>query len=194
MTGLLEVRGSVYTHKDQIQEEVYGTILAENTIGANHDHFLIFNLDLDVDGDANSLIKTNLRTARVNGDISPRKSYWRAESEAAKLESEARIRLGSGATMVSIVNPNKKTKVGNNVGYKLVPGSVAATLLSDDDYAQIRGAFTKYNVWVTPYNKTEKWAGGLYSDQSHGDDGLAAWTIRWYFHFHLFINLKMDHH
>ncbi|KAH6808869.1 amine oxidase 1 [Perilla frutescens var. frutescens] len=182
MTGLLEVRGSVFTHKDQIEEEeeeVYGTMLAENTIGTNHDHFLIFNLDLDVDGEANSLIKTNLRTARVNGDmISPRKSYWRAESEAAKTESEARIKLGSGATMLSIVNPNKKTKIGNNVGYKLVPGSVAASLLSDDDCAQIRASFTKYNVWVTPYNKTEKWAGGLYADQSRGDDSLAAWSQR----------------
>lgn len=178
MTGLLEVRGSIYTHKDQIQEEVYGTILAENTIGVNHDHFLIFNLDLDVDGEANSLIKTNLVTSRVERDVSPRKSYWRAESEAAKTESDARIKLGSGATMVSVVNPNKKTKVGNNVGYKLVPGSVTGSLLSDDDYVQIRGAFSKYNVWATPYNKSEKWAGGMYADRSHGDDTLASWSQR----------------
>ncbi|KAI3469563.1 hypothetical protein Pfo_026226 [Paulownia fortunei] len=178
MTGLLEVRGSIYTHKDQIQEEVYGTILAENTMGAHHDHFLIFNLDLDVDGDANSFIKTNLQTARVNGNSSPRKSYWRVSSEAAKTESDARIQLGSRATELSVVNPNKKTKVGNYVGYRLVPGSVTGALLSDDDYAQIRGAFTKYNVWVTPYNKNEKWAGGLYADQSRGDDSLATWSQR----------------
>lgn len=176
MTGLLEVKGSIYTHKEQIQEEVYGTLLAENTIGVNHDHFLIFNLDLDIDGEANSLIKTNLKTSRVNG---PRKSYWRAETEAAKTESDASIRLGLEATMVSVVNPNKKTKIGNNVGYKLVPGSVTGTLLSDDDYVQIRGAFTKYNVWVTPYNKSEKWAGGLYTDRSRGDDSLASWSQRY---------------
>ncbi|XP_011091042.2 primary amine oxidase [Sesamum indicum] len=178
MTGLLEVRGSMYTHKDQIQEEVYGTILAENTIGAHHDHFLIFSLDLDVDGDANSFVKSNLETSRVNGDISPRKSYWRVSSETAKTESDARIQLGSGATELLVVNPNKKTKVGNHVGYRLFPGSAARPLLSDDEYAQIRGAFTKYNVWVTPYNKTEKWAGGLYADQSRGDDNLASWSLR----------------
>lgn len=168
----------MYTHKDQIQEEVYGTILAENTIGAHHDHFLIFSLDLDVDGDANSFVKSNLETSRVNGDISPRKSYWRVSSETAKTESDARIQLGSGATELLVVNPNKKTKVGNHVGYRLFPGSVARPLLSDDEYSQIRGAFTKYNVWVTPYNKTEKWAGGLYADQSRGDDNLASWSLR----------------
>lgn len=180
MTGLLEVKGSVYTHKDQIQEDVYGTILAENTIGTHHDHFLSFNLDLDVDGDANSFVKTTLGTARVTGKSSPRRSYWRVSSETAKTEADARIQLGSGTTELLIVNPNKKTKVGNYVGYRLIPGAAIAPLLTDDDYAQIRGAFSKYNAWVTPYNKTEKWAAGLYTDQSRGDDDLATWSSRYY--------------
>lgn len=33
---------------------------------------------------------------------------------------------------------------------------------------------TLSNVWVTPYNRTEKWAGGLSVDQSRGDDTLAV--------------------
>ncbi|XP_051127961.1 amine oxidase [copper-containing] alpha 2, peroxisomal-like [Andrographis paniculata] len=178
MTGLLEVRGSVYTHDDQIHEEVYGTILAENTIGVNHDHFVVFHIDLDIDGEKNSLVKTKLETVRVDGNASPRKSYWRARREAVKTESDARIRLGTGVTDVSVVNPCKRTSVGNFVGYRLVAGSTSTSLLSDDDYAQIRGAFTKYDVWATPYRKREKWAGGLYGDQSRGDDSLAAWSQR----------------
>ena len=76
------------------------------------------------------------------------------------------------------MNPNKKTNVGNNVGYRLILGSVAQPLMSYGDYLQIRGAFTNNHVWVTPYNKSEKWAGGLYVDQSHGDDTLAVWSLR----------------
>ena len=76
------------------------------------------------------------------------------------------------------MNPNKKTKVGNNVGYRLIPGSAIRPLLSYNDYPQIRGAFTNNDVWVTPYNKSEKWAGGLYVDQSQGDDTLAVWSLR----------------
>lgn len=50
LTGLIEVRGSIYTHNDQIKEEVYGTLIAENSLGAYHDHFFTYHLDLDVDG------------------------------------------------------------------------------------------------------------------------------------------------
>ncbi|GMY27420.1 primary amine oxidase-like, partial [Fagus crenata] len=162
LTGLLEVRGSKYTHKDQIEEELYGTLLAQNTIGVNHEHFLIYHLDLDVDGDANSFSKSNLQTTQVPDHNSPRKSYWKVVRNMAKMETDAKI----------------KTKMGNHFGYRLILGSGVGPLLSDDDCSQIRAAFTKYNVWVTPYNKSEKWVGGLYVDQSQGDDTLATWSHR----------------
>ena len=69
--------------------------------------------------------------------------------------------------------------MGNHFGYRLILGLGVGLLLSDDDYSQIRAAFTKYNVWVIPYNKSEKWVGGLYVDQSQGDDTLATWSHRY---------------
>ena len=167
-----------YTHTDQIKENVYGTLLVENTVGVYHDHFLTYYLDLDVDGEDNSFVKNNLETIKVTNHSSPRKSYWTVVSETAKTEFDARIQFGLKPTELVVVNPNKKTKVGNNVGYRLIPGTTTRPLLSYNDYPQIRGAFTNNNVWVTPYNKSEKWAGGLFVDQSQGDDTLAIWSLR----------------
>ena len=110
LTGLLEVRGSKYTHKDQIEEEVYGTLLAQNTIGVNHEHFLIYHLDLDVDGDANSFSKSNLQTTQVPNHNSPRKSYWKVVRNMAKTKSDARIKVGSSAAELLVVIRTKRQK------------------------------------------------------------------------------------
>ncbi|MBA0789564.1 hypothetical protein Gotri_025470 [Gossypium trilobum] len=176
LTGVLEVKAVPYTHIDEITEEVYGTLVADNTIGVSHDHFLTYHLDLDIDGDTNSFIKTHLITKQVKDKNIPRKSYWNVEHEIAKTESDAKLQIGLNPPELLVVNSYKRTKTGNKVGYRLVPGSAVGPLLAADDYPQIRAAFTNYNVWVTPYNKSEKWAGGRYVDQSRGDDTLAVWT------------------
>ncbi|MCL7039962.1 hypothetical protein MKW94_005123 [Papaver nudicaule] len=165
-SGSIKVAATEYTHRDQIKEEIYGTLLADYTIGVYHDHFVTYYLDLDVDGSNNSFVKSTLKTKRVTADSSRRKSYWTLVKETAKTESDAKIKLGMESIELVVVNPNKKTKMGNDVGYH-------------DDYPQIRAAFTKYHVWVTRYNKSEKWAAGLYVDQSHGDDTLAIWSSRY---------------
>ncbi|XP_027365921.1 primary amine oxidase 2-like [Abrus precatorius] len=178
LTGILGMKAGKYTNTDQVKEDIYGTLLADNTIGVYHDHFLTYHLDLDIDGEANSFVKSNLETVRVKEHTIPRKSYWKVVSETAKTEADARINLGFKASELVVVNPNKRTKQGNKIGYRLLPGSVVHPLLLTDDYPQIRAAFTNYNVWVTPYNKSEQRVAGSYVDRSRGDDTLAVCCLR----------------
>ncbi|KAL6658642.1 hypothetical protein ACP70R_004228 [Stipagrostis hirtigluma subsp. patula] len=186
LTGIMAVKATPYTHAEQIMEDAHGTLVAENTVAVYHDHFITYRLDLDVDGTKNSFVKNTITPMRNTGDPAtggantPRRSYWTVRREVAETEADGQVDLnGAPPGDLLFVNPGKKTRLGNDVGYRLVPGGATATsLLSDDDYPQRRAGYTKRQVWVTPYNKSEMWASGLYTGQSTGDDNLAVWSKR----------------
>lgn len=175
------VKGTPYTNTNQVsnQEDLYGTLLSENVIGVIHDHYITFYLDMDVDGSDNSFVKVNLKRQQTSPGESPRTSYLKATRSVAKTEKEAQIKLKLyDPYEFHVVNPNKKTRLGNPVGYKVVPAGTAASLLDHDDPPQRRGAFTNNQIWVTPYNRSEEWAGGLFAYQNQGEDNLATWSER----------------
>ncbi|PWA33949.1 copper amine oxidase family protein [Artemisia annua] len=181
LSGILMVKGTPYINMNQVNEveNLHGTLLSENVIGVIHDHYITFYLDMDVDGPDNSFVKVNIKRETTAPEESPRLSYLKAVRNVAKTEKDAQVKLKLyDPSEYHMVNPSKKTRVGNPVGYKLVPGGTAASLLDLNDPPQKRGAFTNNQIWVTPYNKSEEWAGGLFTYQSQGDDTLAVWSER----------------
>nr|UNJ44782.1 copper-containing amine oxidase 4 [Heliotropium indicum] len=181
LSGILMVKGTSYINMNQVnkQESLYGTLLSENVIGVIHDHYVTFHLDMDVDGIDNSFVKVNLQKEHPSPEESPRRSYLKAVRNVAKTEKDAQVKLKLyDPSEFHVVNPSKLTRVGNPVGYKVVPGGTAASLLDLNDPPQTRGAFTNNQIWVSPYNKSEQWAGGLFTYQSHGEDTLAQWSDR----------------
>ena len=178
-TGLDEVKGArSHTAADvsETKEDMYGRFIAENLVGVDHDHYFSFRLDFDVDGTTNSFVRDRLRLKRLPAS-SPRKSLWVAEPEAAKTEQQAKLRLSMEQPEIwRVINPNVKSRLGYPVGYELMPGENAMSLLLPEDYPQQRAGFTDYQVWVTPYDEKERYAAGDYPMQSKGGDGLPSWT------------------
>ncbi|GMQ05084.1 hypothetical protein CsSME_00050250 [Camellia sinensis var. sinensis] len=181
LSGILMVKGSPYVNMNQVnqQENLYGTLLSENVIGIIHDHYVTFHLDMDVDGTDNSFVNVNLKREQTSPAETPRRSYMKAVRNVARTEKDAQVKFKLyDPSEFHVINPSKKTRVGNPVGYKLVPAGTAASLLDPEDPPQKRGAFTNNQIWVTPYNQTEQWAGGLFAYQSQGGDTLATWSER----------------
>jgi len=181
LAGIALAKGTPYKSKDDApkEEDLYGTLVSDNIIGVIHDHFIAFYLDMDVDGPNNSFIKIDLQMQQTLPRESPRKSYIKVTKHVAKTEKEAQIKLSLyNPSEFLIVNPNKKSTLGNLVGYKVVPSRNAASLLSLEDPPQRRAGFTNNQIWITPYNASEIWAGGLFVYQSQGEDNLATWSDR----------------
>lgn len=148
------VKGTPFSHLNQFpqNEDIYGTILSENVIGVIHDHYITFHLDLDVDGANNSFVKVKMAREDTNPGESPRTSYIKATRQVAKTEKDAQIKMKLyEPSEFHVINPFKTTRVGNPVGYKVVPAATAASLLDHDDPPQRRGAFTNNQVMRTVF-------------------------------------------
>uniref|UniRef100_A0A2C9WAJ5 Amine oxidase n=1 Tax=Manihot esculenta TaxID=3983 RepID=A0A2C9WAJ5_MANES len=181
LSGMLMVKGTTYRNVYQIpnQEEMSIPLVSENVIGVVHDHFITYHLDMDIDDTNNTLVKVHLVKEETLPGESPRKSYIKAKRETAKTEEDARIKLKLyDPSEFHVTNPSKRSRLGNPAGYKIVPGGNAASLLDHLDPPQKRSAFSNNQIWVTPYNRTEQWAGGLLVYQSRGDDTIAVWSQR----------------
>jgi primary-amine oxidase len=176
-TGIDETKGVAsknYTSR-QGNEADYGTFIADNLVGVNHDHFFCFKLDLDVDGTNNSFEKVQLEKVRLGGH-NLRKSLWVARPKIAKVESEAKLNENMHEPELwRLINPNVLDPLGYPVSYELMPGHNASDMLDIDDYPRRRAGFADYQLWVTPYTPAQA-AAGLYPNQSKGTDGLPAWT------------------
>jgi primary-amine oxidase len=156
--------------------DAYGRFVAENSVAVDHDHFFCFRLDLDVDGTNNSLVRERL-TVEKQQENNPRRSVWVAKPEVITRENQAKLRINmERPEMWEVINPNVKSPMGYAVGYEVVPGDNAMPMLVPEDYPQRRAGFTDYQLWVTPFRESERYAAGDYPVQSKGGDGLPAWT------------------
>jgi primary-amine oxidase len=178
-TGIDELKGVIPRTAEEDhdgQAEKYGRFVAEHTVAPDHDHYFSFRLDFDLDGTANSFVRDQLKVEHLPAD-SPRKSVWVAKPEVAKTESQAKLMMSmEHPEMWRVINPSVKNAVGHQVGYEIMPGENAMSLLLPEDYPQRRAGFTNYQLWATPYRENERYAAGDYPVQSKGGDGLPSWT------------------
>jgi primary-amine oxidase len=104
---------------------------------------------MDIDDTNNTFVKVNLVKEETLPGQSPRKSYLKAKRNTAKTEDDARIKLKLyEPSEFHVINPSRRSRLGNPAGYKIVPGGNAASLLDHLDPPQLRSAFTNNQVYM----------------------------------------------
>ncbi|CAN7461686.1 stalk domain-containing protein [Paenibacillus sp. LjRoot56] len=182
-SGIEAVKGVVTTnmHDASATEDTkYGTLLDKNIVGTTHQHIYNFRLDMDVDGENNSLTEIDPKVA-VNMDGGPRKSVMITEHKTVKTEQEATQKFDP-STIRILSNPNKENKVGNQVSYQIIPFAggthpiAKGALFSADDWLFKRAGFMDKQIWVTTYNPDERYPEGKYPNRTAKDTGLGEFT------------------
>ena len=153
----------------------FGTVVDTNTYAPYHQHFLIARLDLDIDGDANTVMETDSVAPPVSQD-NPYGLALVTSSTPIRSEAEsARDYNWSTQRGWSVVNPNKVNKYGTNVGYKLVPGACFPAMMDPTTPQYLRAPVIGHNLWVTRYSMDERWPARANPTQSTIDTGISEW-------------------
>jgi primary-amine oxidase len=155
----------------------YGTLVAPNLVAVHHDHHFNFRLDLDVDGPANSFNHDVYKPMALPPD-SPRRSLYLVERRIPETEKGAQLDTRHGPARLRVINESRTNGVGHPVSYEVLVANHARLLLDPADWPARRARFLEHDVWVTPFEPTERYAGGEYMLGSRGDDGLAVWAAR----------------
>lgn len=182
-TGIEAVKGvKSRTMHDQTaaHDTQYGTLIDHNIVGTTHQHIYNFRLDLDVDGENNSLVEMN-PVVLANDRGGPRTSTMQVKQHTVPDEQQAAQKFDP-STIRLLSNPNKENKLGNPVSYQLIPYAggthpvAQGANFGKDEWIYNRLNFMSKQIWVTRYNPNERYPEGLYPNRSAKDTGLAQFT------------------
>lgn len=155
----------------------FAGLVAPGLAGPNHQHLFSARLDLDVDGPTNRVYEVEAERVPT-GPENPWGNAFRQRATHLQHELEAQRDVDAATSRAwKIVNPGVTNRVGQPVGYKLVPTMSTPTMLAaPDSSVGKRAGFARHNLWVTPYDAAERRAAGDYPNQHAGSDGLPRWT------------------
>lgn len=151
-------------------------MIAPGLAAPNHQHLFNFRLDFDVDGTTNSVYEVDVEALPTGSDNPLANSFVTKPTLLARESDAQRVVDPARSRTWKIVNPRRTNRLGQPVGYKLIPGSTPTLLASPDSSISRRATFATKNLWVTPFARDEMRAAGEYPNQHAGGAGLPEWT------------------
>jgi primary-amine oxidase len=188
-TGILEVKAvkdqradgplsESIAGKDTDGKQVeFGQLVAPGIDGVDHDHYFSYRLDLDVDGVNNSLMVDKLVPYKLPDSAPGRHWIWAMKPEMVAKEGDAKLNVSiEHPAMWRFANENVKNSLGQSTSFEIMPGETGISLLPSTEWPQKRAGFSEHNLWVTPYDPSERYVSGVYVMGSKGTDGLTEWV------------------
>jgi primary-amine oxidase len=158
------------------QQPATGALVDERTYAPYHQHFIVARLDLDIDGQPNTVHAVESRPVPV-GPANPHGLALETVETPLRTESDGRQDY-DWATQRSwkVVSTRSVNGLGTRPAYKLVPGGSFPALIDQASPAFQRAEVIGHTLWVTPYAPGERWPCGEFPNLSASDHGLPAWT------------------
>lgn len=157
-----------------------GTLVDANIVAPTHQHIFNFRLDLDVDGEANSVGEILPKAIPVTNPEFARSEMITIQ-KTYKSELEAIQKFDPDKIVLVTNTSGSKNKQGYATGYQVIPYAggthpfMEEPLFTKTDSVLKRAEFISNHVFVTPYKSDELYSEGKYPAHNK-DTGLGLWT------------------
>ncbi len=171
LTGIMSTKAVAAGERDP-----YAPTIAPGLAAPVHQHLFCARLDFDIDGATNEVHETNVGPAAAD-DSNPWRNAFLPRTTRLERELDAQRDVDPSRSRTwKVLNPSVRNRLGEPVGYKLIPGPTPTLLAQEGSSIRERARFATHNLWVTPYAPDERRAAGDFPNQHPGGDGLPRWT------------------
>lgn len=155
---------------------VTGTKVDNTTYAPIHQHFIVARLDLDVDGETQTVMEVDSEVVPIGPD-NPHGLAVRTVATPVRSEAEAgRDFSWERQRGWKVINPNATNAHGDHPAYKLVPSASIPAFMEPGTPQFERAPVIGHTVWVTANHPDERWPAGVYPTQSTTDvGGMSEW-------------------
>ena len=155
-----------------------GALVDERTYAPYHQHFIVARLDLDVDGQPNTVYAVESQALPVSNE-NPHGLALVTRETPLRTESDGRQDMNwSTQRSWKVASSRTRNGLGGRPAYKLVPGGSFPALIDESSPAFQRAEAIAHALWVTAHDDGERWPCGEFPNLSAADHGLPAWTAR----------------
>ena len=161
---------------EPVGEERFGTLVAPQLLGVNHQHFINVRLDFDIDGVSNSVKEINARPARRGGSNPFGNAFVGSQTVFGREREAARDVNPASQRVWAVFNPNISTPLGHHPAYLLQPGANTLPLLPPENVIRKSVGFVEHNFFVTRFRPGERYAAGPYPGRASPPENVVTWT------------------
>jgi primary-amine oxidase len=187
LTGIVEVKGvhrvneMDATNKNDLSYNghSFGTLVHPHVEAINHQHFFVFRLDMDIDGAKNNSVMEMNTKLVPPGNQNPYGNAFYVDHTLFKKELEAQRSIDyESARNWHVVNNTEMNIYGQHMGYMLMPGTQAKTMVPEGSLLRKKAGFLNHQIWVTQYHEDEEYPAGKYPASNKVYDGLPEWAAK----------------
>ncbi|MBE1513631.1 primary-amine oxidase [Nesterenkonia halotolerans] len=170
--------GIVFTSGMPSADYPYATHIAPGLGAPVHQHLFCARLDMSVDGTRNSVDEIDAARVPSSAENPWGNAFTRDITRLTSEQRAVRDAKGSVGRVWRVSSAERTNRMGAPTSYVLHPEESPTLLAAEDSSIRRRAAFAGHHLWVTQYDRDERFPAGDQVNLNPGSGGLPAFITQ----------------